>query len=108
MGVCTVEKSAVEKLWQPRPQNLPRPDTTRTLPHLPGATFSSEAAVAEFEPEAADYEAVVAAYALDGDPCDLWDGLTRLASFTRDEIQWHATHRGERMAIVYDCAEIAR
>ncbi|MGA9006344.1 MAG: hypothetical protein WBE48_10875 [Xanthobacteraceae bacterium] len=43
------------KPWKPRPQNLPRPDTTRTLPHLPGAIFYDDAAVVEFaDRDAAD------------------------------------------------------
>jgi hypothetical protein len=76
-----------------------------TLAHLPGAIFYGKAAVAQFEPEAADYEVVVKAYELDGDADDLWNGLNRLASFTVDEIEWHVAHRGERQAIGYACAD---
>ncbi|MGB8739472.1 MAG: hypothetical protein WCD52_04250 [Xanthobacteraceae bacterium] len=88
------------KPWKSRPQNLPRPDHTR-VPHLPGAIFLDEKAFADCEPEAADYEAIVAAYALDGCVADLWDGLQQLSTFDNDEIEWHLANPGKRMEQAY-------
>jgi hypothetical protein len=89
-----------KKPWKSRPQNLPRPDHTRVR-HLPGAIFLDEKAFADCEPKAADYEAIVKAYELDGCVADLWNGLMALSTFDRDEIQWHADHPGKRMEQAY-------
>jgi hypothetical protein len=83
--------------------NMINVENAETLAHLPAAIFYGEAAVAEFESDAAGYEAVVKAYELDGEGDDLHDGLSRLA-FTAIEIEWHVEHRGERMAIGYVCS----
>ena len=60
-----------------------------------------EKAFADCEPEAADYEAIVAAYALDGCVADLWDGLQQLSTFDNDEIEWHLANPGKRMEQAY-------
>ncbi|MGB6755443.1 MAG: hypothetical protein WBE71_23520 [Xanthobacteraceae bacterium] len=65
------------------------------------AIFLDEKAFADCEPEAADYEAIVKAYELDGDEDDLRDGLSRFTSCDDEEIEWHADHRGERMPQAY-------